>query len=184
MPMDAATHIALGPDRPTPAQVNGRSNADILPSLDHTGDAAYHHCPEAFPGRSVPAGTVTTYKDWDGSRVFANTLRDIYAYTPANLDTTRPAQLIVFNDGFVYASPRREIRAPRVLDSLHAHGEIDAQTLYGNWPLANKTMDDALTYAGYEHRFEFGEGGHSLRHGGALFADSLRWLLPRTKVAA
>ncbi len=31
-------------------------------------------------------------------------------------------------------------------------------------------------YAGYDHRFEFGNGGHSLRHGGALFADSLRWL--------
>src|SRR5512143_993997 len=125
MPMDVETHIALGLDRPTPAQVNGRPNADILPSLDHPGDAAYHHCPEAFPGASVPAGTVTTYKDWSGSRVFANTLRDIYVYTPANLDTTRPAQLIVFNDGFVYASPRRAIRAPRVLDSLHARGEID-----------------------------------------------------------
>ena len=25
-------------------------------------------------------------------------------------------------------------------------------------------------------RFEFGDGGHNLRHGGALFADTLRWL--------
>ena len=37
-------------------------------------------------------------------------------------------------------------------------------------------MASALEYAGYEYRFVFGEGGHSLRHGGAIFADSLRWL--------
>ena len=55
-------------------------------------------------------------------------------------------------------------------------GANDAQTLFGDWPLANKTMANALEYAGYDYRFEFGEGGHSLRHGGALFAESLRWL--------
>ena len=56
MPMDVETHIALGLDRPTPAQVNGRSNGDIQASLNHAGDAVYHPCPEAFPDASVPAG--------------------------------------------------------------------------------------------------------------------------------
>ena len=55
-------------------------------------------------------------------------------------------------------------------------GENDAETLAGDRPLANRTMANALQYAGYDHRFVFGTGGHSLRHGGALFADSLRWL--------
>jgi enterochelin esterase family protein len=55
-------------------------------------------------------------------------------------------------------------------------GENDAATLFGDWPMANRTMARALEYAGYDHVFEFGTGGHSLRHGGALFADSLRWL--------
>ena len=68
---------------------------------------------------------MTKYKDWDQSRIFANTLRDIYVYTPANLEPNRPAQLIVFNDGFGYVSRRGAIRAPQVLDSLHAGGEID-----------------------------------------------------------
>ena len=38
-------------------------------------------------------------------------------------------------------------------------------------------MAAALSFAGYDLRFEFGTGGHNLRHGGALFADALRWLL-------
>jgi hypothetical protein len=42
--------------------------------------------------------------------------------------------------------------------------------------LANQQMAAALQFAGYRHRFEFGTGGHNLRQGGALFAETLRWL--------
>ena len=55
-------------------------------------------------------------------------------------------------------------------------GEKDLDIPLGSWPLANKQMASALEYAGYDSRFVFGEGGHNLRHGGAHFADSLRWL--------
>jgi enterochelin esterase-like enzyme len=55
-------------------------------------------------------------------------------------------------------------------------GEHDANTPFGDWALANRTMASALEYAGYDYRFEFGTGGHTLAHGGALFAASLRWL--------
>lgn len=57
-------------------------------------------------------------------------------------------------------------------------GELDGDIIIGNWPLANKQMAAALDFAGYEHRFEFGEGGHSLAHGGSMFAETLRWLQP------
>ncbi len=56
-------------------------------------------------------------------------------------------------------------------------GANDANTPFGDWALANQTMASALTYAGYDFRFEYGVGGHSLNHGGALFADSVRWIL-------
>jgi enterochelin esterase family protein len=59
---------------------------------------------------------------------------------------------------------------------LLTSGSNDANIPIGSWPHANKSMAAALEYAGYESRFVFGEGGHSLRHGGAIFADSLRWL--------
>jgi enterochelin esterase-like enzyme len=319
MPMDTKTYVALGLDRSPPERVNGRSNADIIPSLNHAGDAPYHPCPEAFPDTTVPTGSVTKHADWSGSQIYPNTVRDLYVYTPSQLEGARAAQLIVFNDGYGYVSRRGPVRAPQVLDSLHASGEIgptvavfvnpgrpndaestrprdesqrdpaqaqrsheydsltpdfgrflidevlpfvvrehrltitddpearmvcgissggicaftvawhhpdqfrrvlshcgsftnirgghnypyllrstprkpirvlltsgahDAETLYGDWPLANKTMANALAYAGYAHRFEFGDGGHSLRHGGALFADSLRWLWPRADDAS
>ena len=55
-------------------------------------------------------------------------------------------------------------------------GEMDADIILGSWPLANQTLASALEYAGYDFRFEFGTGGHNLRHGGSLFAETLRWL--------
>ena len=70
----------------------------------------------------------------------------------------------------VRAKPRKPIRV--FLQS----GEADASYITGDWPLGNKTLAAALDFARYDYRFEFGTGGHSLRHGGAIFADSLRWL--------
>jgi enterochelin esterase family protein len=70
----------------------------------------------------------------------------------------------------VRTTPRKPIRV--FLQS----GENDAQTLFGDWGLANKAMASALRYAGYSIQFEFGVGGHTLKHAGACFADALRWL--------
>jgi enterochelin esterase family protein len=55
-------------------------------------------------------------------------------------------------------------------------GAGDADILFGSWPLANQEMAAALAFAGYDHKFVFGEGSHNLRHAGAIFADTLRWL--------
>lgn len=68
-------------------------------------------------------------------------------------------------------TPRKPIRV--FLQS----GTHDIDGLFGNWPLANQQVASALAFAGYDYRFEFGVGGHTLAHGGALFADALRWLL-------
>jgi len=65
---------------------------------------------------------------------------------------------------------------PKPLRIFMTSGVNDLDHPVGNWPLANEQMAAALEYAGYDYRFEFGEGGHSLRHGGSLFADSLRWI--------
>lgn len=55
-------------------------------------------------------------------------------------------------------------------------GENDINLAEGNWALANLQMDSALMFARYDYRFEMGTGGHDLRHGGAVFPDTLRWL--------
>jgi enterochelin esterase-like enzyme len=55
-------------------------------------------------------------------------------------------------------------------------GSHDLDNLHGNWPLANQEMAAALKFMGYDHKFVFGEGSHSGKHGGAILPDSLRWL--------
>ena len=68
---------------------------------------------------------------------------------------------------------REEKKALRV---FLQSGEQDLDILFGNWLLANRAMAAALAYREYDHWFVAGEGGHSLRHGGALLAEALRWL--------
>lgn len=55
-------------------------------------------------------------------------------------------------------------------------GANDLDNLHGSWPLANQQMAASLKFAGYDYRFEFGDGGHNRKHGGALLPESLRWL--------
>ena len=38
-------------------------------------------------------------------------------------------------------------------------------------------MAQSLEFSGYGYRLEFGVGGHTLLQGGALYAESIRWLL-------
>lgn len=55
-------------------------------------------------------------------------------------------------------------------------GSHDLDNLHGNWPLSNQQMAAALKFAKYDYRFEFGDGGHNGKHGGAILPESLRWL--------
>jgi enterochelin esterase-like enzyme len=55
-------------------------------------------------------------------------------------------------------------------------GSNDLNNQFGNWPLANQEMAAALKFAGYDYRFEFGDGAHNGKHGGAILPESLRWL--------
>ena len=55
-------------------------------------------------------------------------------------------------------------------------GSHDLDNLFGNWPLANQQMAASLKFQNYDHKFVFGEGTHSGKHGGAILPDSLRWL--------
>jgi len=71
----------------------------------------------------------------------------------------------------VRTTPRKPIRV------FMQSGENDIDGVFGHWPLANQMLAQSLGFAGYDYRFEFGVGGHTLAHGGALFAESIRWLL-------
>lgn len=65
---------------------------------------------------------------------------------------------------------------PKPIRVFLQDGENDINLAEGNWTLANLQMDSALLFARYDYRFEMGTGGHDLKHGGAIFPDTLRWL--------
>lgn len=301
MSLDFETYQLLGLNQPAPARMNGRTRASFVETLTAPGDINYHPCAEAYPRPGTLEGAVAHYPEWDGARVFPGTVRDVSVYTSPDLDRTRPASLLVCQDGAGYLAPNGSVRTAQVLDVMHRKGEIgptiavfvnpgrltasedppaeqrsreydsmtpdygrfliedllpfvakaeglafsgdparriicgissggicaftaawhfpdqfggvlshcgsyvnirgghnwpfilrstprkplrvflqsgsgDGVHFTGDWPLANQTMAKALDWAGYDHRFEFGVGGHSLRHAGALFAESLRWL--------
>ena len=77
--------------------------------------------------------------------------------------------------GHVYPSLIRKSEKKPIRVFLQG-GAGDLDNAHGNWPLANQEMAAALKFAGYDYRFEFGDGGHNGRHGGAILPDSLRWL--------
>jgi len=77
--------------------------------------------------------------------------------------------------GHVYPALIRK-SAKRPLRIFLQDGSNDLDNEHGNWPLANQQMAAALKFRGYDYRFEFGDGGHTHKHGGALLPEALRWL--------
>src|ERR1043166_7094608 len=77
--------------------------------------------------------------------------------------------------GHVYpALIRKTERKPIRIFLQDGSGDLD--NLHGNWPLANQEMAAALKFMKYDYKFEFGDGGHNGKHGGAILPDALRWL--------
>jgi enterochelin esterase family protein len=77
--------------------------------------------------------------------------------------------------GHIYpALIRKSARKP--LRVFLQSGARDLDCVFGNWALANQQMAAALAYRDYDYQFAFGEGGHTLKHGGAIFPDTMRWL--------
>jgi enterochelin esterase-like enzyme len=70
----------------------------------------------------------------------------------------------------VRKTPRKPIRV------WHQTGSRDVDVVFGSLPVANKDMAAALKYRRYDSIFEYGTGGHTLRHGGAVFPETLRWI--------
>jgi enterochelin esterase family protein len=72
--------------------------------------------PESQRQEGVPRGTVTKWS-WK-SNVFARTERDCWTYVPAQYDATKPAAVMVFQDGGGYVNETGQQRVPIVFDNL------------------------------------------------------------------
>ncbi len=57
-----------------------------------------------------------------------------------------------------------------------ANDNRNAQNPKRDWHLQNRAMVAACKDKSYDMKYEFGEGGHSDNHGGAILPDILRWI--------
>ena len=86
--------------------------------------------------------------------------------------------------GWAYPGLVRKTKdRPKPIKVYLQDGKDDLNNLHGNWPLANQQMALALKFMKYDYRFEFGDGGHNGKHGGAILPESLVWLWRDTPAA-
>ncbi len=80
-------------------------------------DRFYHLGPDSLPQEGVPKGRVVGPLT-HASEVFPNTTRHYWVYVPAQYDPSRPAALMVFQDGHAFVSTDGSYRIPNVFDNL------------------------------------------------------------------
>lgn len=107
--------------RPYVAGMTARVPYRSLP-LDQS-DVRYEYGPDSFVQDDVPAGADAEFS-CDDSKIYPGTSRKFWVHVPARYDPTRPAALMVFQDGWWYLDPEGAVRGGVVLDNLIHRGEI------------------------------------------------------------
>ena len=65
---------------------------------------------------------------------------------------------------------------PKPIRVFLQDGRNDLNNYTGSWFVANQDMQSALEYAGYDLRYEWGDGEHNSRHATEIFPQALTWL--------
>jgi enterochelin esterase-like enzyme/sugar lactone lactonase YvrE len=73
--------------------------------------------PDSQPHEGVPKGKITQHT-WASSKIYPGSTRSYWVYVPAQYDASKPACVMVFQDGAGFQSERGAWRAPVVLDNL------------------------------------------------------------------
>ena len=73
--------------------------------------------PDSQPQPGVPKGQILGPHLFK-STIFGNTVRQYWVYVPAQYEATRPAAVMVFQDGHKYVNVEQEYRVPVVFDNL------------------------------------------------------------------
>src|SRR5262249_900501 len=77
----------------------------------------YKPGPDSMEQQGGPKGKVTKMEPWNG-KVLDGTVRDCWLYAPAECDGTKPACVMVFQDGGSYVNEKGDFRVPIVFDNL------------------------------------------------------------------
>ena len=79
-------------------------------------DEQYKLGPDSERQDGVPRGEVTKH-EWK-SKVFEGTIREYWVYVPKQYDGSKPAAVMVFQDGHAYVNEKGQFRVPVVFDNL------------------------------------------------------------------
>ncbi|GAA0877325.1 alpha/beta hydrolase-fold protein [Algoriphagus jejuensis] len=79
--------------------------------------------PAHFPQEGVPKGELLGPYEFH-SKIIEGTVRQYWLFVPAQYEASKPASVLVFQDGFRATNPAGAIRAPQVLENLIASGDI------------------------------------------------------------
>ena len=84
---------------------------------------SYPDHPDSLPQEGVPQGEIKGPFEWQ-SRIFPGTVREYAIYVPAQYDATKPACLMIVQDGLGKA---KGWKLPTVLDNLIHKGDVPVQ---------------------------------------------------------
>ena len=134
---------------------------EILPEVERTYKLRKDAAGRGVGG--ISSGGICAFTAaWERPDLFSKVLSHVGSFTNIRGGDVYP--------GIIRKTERKPIKV------FLQDGSNDLDNLHGHWPLANLTMAAALKFMKYDYRFEFGDGGHNGKQGGALMPESLKWL--------
>jgi enterochelin esterase-like enzyme len=110
---DPSTGHEQAADEQPPEGMSEQDEAALAAS--QSGDEPYTLGPDSTVQDGVPRGAVTRFQ-WTSDHIYPGTERTCWLYVPQQYDGSRPACLMVFQDGEDYLGP--EVNVPIVFDNL------------------------------------------------------------------
>ncbi|HQR06276.1 MAG TPA: alpha/beta hydrolase-fold protein [Gemmatales bacterium] len=138
---------------------------DLLPRIEKDTGIKFSTDPNDRAICGLSSGGICAFTvAWERPDLFRKVLSHIGSFTNIKGGHVYPAQI------------RKSAQSPKPIRVFLQDGSNDLDNGAGNWPLANQEMAAALKFGKYDYRFEYGQGTHSLAHGGAIMPESLKWL--------
>jgi enterochelin esterase family protein len=141
---------------------------EILPEVEKTVKLRHDAASRAITGASS-GGICAFTAAWERPNEFSKVLSWVGSFTNIQSGASKR------EGGHNYAALLRKVDRKPIKVYLQ-DGSQDIDNEHGSWPLANLEMAASLRFAGYEVKFDYGQGFHSDRHGRAVLPDALRWL--------
>jgi hypothetical protein len=158
---------------------------ELLPEVGRTYTLTSDPARRAIGGASSGAICAFTVA-WHRPDHFRNVISFIGSYTSIGYRPATSEQPMRLG-GDLYPTLIRKTPIKPIRIFLQ-DGSADLDNIHGHWFLANQQMLAALAFANrsaeekqvvgprYEVKHEWGDGGHSDAHGGAILPDVLRWI--------